>query len=56
MKPSGEPVGADVQKQYIYSLLKAIGRNKGASIPCTLMVYVSVKVLALTRNGEDTLM
>ena len=56
MNPSGEPVGADVEKQYIYSLtctqvlLKIVGKNEGASIPCTLMVYVSVKVLALMRT------
>ena len=55
MKPSGGPVGADVEKEYVYSLtctqvlLKAVGRNEGASIPCTLMVYVSVEFLALMR-------
>ena len=54
-------MGAGEEKQYyIFSdmhtgSLKAISRNEGASIPCTLMVYVSVEFLALMRDGEDTL-
>ena len=53
--------GLGKRNSIIYSLtctqvlLKAIGRNEGASIPCTLMVYVSVEFLALMRDGEDTL-
>ena len=51
VKPSGGPVGADVENQCIYPLTHKL--YKGASIPCTLMVYVPVKFLALS---EDTLM